>query len=181
LPSAVVAAWSAKLGAGKRSMILDAKTPEGLGVRRTLVERADLVFGNILDHRMTRLRLDPVTRSRIDPNGILVQITALRGEQRGPRHEEKGYDPSQRATNGVTMRFGGPDAPDHYGIASTGDDLCDHHGAWSAVSALDRREVRGGADAPDVVAEIGDDARAVDDLQGRAVVLPTEWLCGRPG
>lgn len=140
----IVAAWSAEMSAGKRTIILDARTPEGQGVARTLVERADLVLGNILDHQLARLRLDPVTLSRLNPSGILVQVTALRGEKRGPRHDEKGYDPSQQGTTGVTLRFGGPDAPTYHGIASCVDYLCGYLGAWAAVSALYKREAGGG-------------------------------------
>lgn len=114
----IVDAWSTEMPAGKRTIILDAKTPEGQGIARSLIADADLLLGHILGHQLARLRIDPVSLSRTNPKAILVQITALRGEKRGPRHDEKGHDPSQQATTGVTMRFGGQEAPAHDGIAS---------------------------------------------------------------
>ncbi len=139
----IVAAWSAEMSAGKRTVILDAKTPEGQGVALSLISKADFVLANILDHQLARLRIDPVTLSRISPSAILVQVTALRGERRGPRNDEKGYDPSQQATTGVTMRFGGAESPTYHGVASCVDYLCGYLGAWAAVSALYKREVGG--------------------------------------
>jgi crotonobetainyl-CoA:carnitine CoA-transferase CaiB-like acyl-CoA transferase len=71
-----------------------------------------------------------------------VQITALRGEWLGPRHNDLGYDPAQQGTTGIMWRFGPPGAPTYHGIASAVDYLCGYLGTWGGVTALYAREAR---------------------------------------
>ena len=78
-----------------------------------------------------------------NPRAIGLQITATRGERHGPRHHDKGYDPSIQGTTGVMMRFGGPETPTFHGIASAVDYLCGYLGTLSGVLALYARERRG--------------------------------------
>jgi crotonobetainyl-CoA:carnitine CoA-transferase CaiB-like acyl-CoA transferase len=136
-------AWSAELAQGKKSIIIDTRTPEGREVWHRLVARTDLVAGNKMDDQLARLGIDPISLSAQNPKAILTQITMYRGERGGPRANEKGYDPSAQAATGITIRFGGPDAPTYTGIASSVDYLCGYLGAWASVTALYAREKRG--------------------------------------
>ena len=135
--------WSGENSVGKRSIILERRKPEGLAIIHQLAARADIVCGNMMDDQMGQLGVDAASLGQLNPRTIGLQITATRGERHGPRHHDKGYDPSIQGTTGVMMRFGGPDTPTFHGIASAVDYLCGYVGALSGVIALYARERRG--------------------------------------
>jgi crotonobetainyl-CoA:carnitine CoA-transferase CaiB-like acyl-CoA transferase len=135
--------WSGENSAGKRSIILDRRVPEGLHLIHQLTERTDIVVGNMMDDQMARLGVDAATLAQRNPRAIGLQITATRGEMHGPRHHDKGYDPSIQGTTGVMMRFGGAETPTFHGIASAVDYLCGYLGTYAGVLALYARERRG--------------------------------------
>jgi crotonobetainyl-CoA:carnitine CoA-transferase CaiB-like acyl-CoA transferase len=138
----IVVAWAGELGGGKRSIILSTRTEEGMKVMLELAAQSDFVLNNAMDPQMARLRLDPASLHAMNPRAIGVQITALRGERLGPRHNDTGYDPAQQGTTGIMHRFGPPGAPMYHGIASAVDYLCGYLGTWAGVTALYARETR---------------------------------------
>lgn len=138
----IVVMWSGELAAGKRSIIVNAGTAGGAEVIRKLVAKADFVLGNMLDDQMTRLRIDPLTLAQFNPSAIGIQLAALRGERRGERHNDMGYDPAQQGTTGVMVRFGPEGAPTFHGIASCVDYLCGYLAVWAGLVALVARERR---------------------------------------
>jgi crotonobetainyl-CoA:carnitine CoA-transferase CaiB-like acyl-CoA transferase len=138
----IVVTWAGELGGGKRSIIVDTESEAGRAILHKLVARADFVLANKLDKQMVRLGLDPVSLQRLNPGAIAVQISAIRGERRGPLHDDKGYDPSEQGTTGVMMRFGEKGAPTFHGIASCVDYLCGYLGVWAGVIALAARQRR---------------------------------------
>ena len=105
-----------------------------------------MVVVNMMDDQMARLGIDAASLRQRNPRAIGLQITATRGERHGPRHHDKGYDPSIQGTAGVMMRFGGPDTPTFHGIASAVDYLCGYLGCYAGVLALYAREKRGDGD-----------------------------------
>jgi crotonobetainyl-CoA:carnitine CoA-transferase CaiB-like acyl-CoA transferase len=135
--------WSGENSAGKRSIILDRRLPDGLRIIHQLTGRADIVCGNMMDDQMARLGVDAASLGQRNPRTIGLQITATRGERHGPRHHDKGYDPSIQGTTGVMTRFGGPETPTFHGIASAVDYLCGYLGTYAGVLALYARERRG--------------------------------------
>jgi crotonobetainyl-CoA:carnitine CoA-transferase CaiB-like acyl-CoA transferase len=135
--------WSGENSVGKRSIILDRRTPEGLKLIRQITGRTDMVVANMMDDQMARLGIDAASLRQRNPRAIGLQITATRGERHGPRHHDKGYDPSIQGTAGVMTRFGGPDTPTFHGIASAVDYLCGYLGCYAGVLALYAREKRG--------------------------------------
>jgi crotonobetainyl-CoA:carnitine CoA-transferase CaiB-like acyl-CoA transferase len=141
-PPTIHVLWSGENSVGKRSIIVERRKPEGRAIIRKLVERADIVCGNMMDDQMGRLGVDAASLEQLNPRAIGLQITATRGEQIGPRHHDKGYDPSIQGTTGVMMRFGGPETPTFHGIASAVDYLCGYLGTLSGVLALYARERR---------------------------------------
>lgn len=138
----IVVAWNGEPGGGKRSIILNVRTEEGMKVLRDLAARSDFVLNNAMDPQMARLRLDPASLRALNPRAIGVQITALRGERLGPRHNHTGYDPAQQGTTGIMHRFGAPGSPSYHGVASAVDYLCGYLGTWGGVTALYARETR---------------------------------------
>jgi len=135
--------WSGENSVGKRSIILDRRKPEGLHIIHQITGRADIVVANMMDDQMARLGIDAASLAQRNPRSIGLQITATRGERLGPRHHDKGYDPSIQGTTGVMMRFGGPQTPTFHGIASAVDYLCGYLGTYAGVLALYARERRG--------------------------------------
>jgi crotonobetainyl-CoA:carnitine CoA-transferase CaiB-like acyl-CoA transferase len=135
--------WSGENSVGKRSVILDRRTPDGLRIIRQITGQADIVVANKMDDQMTRLEIDAASLGKRNPRSIALQITATRGDRYGPRHHDKGYDPSIQGTTGVMMRFGGPETPTFHGIASAVDYLCGYLSAYAGVLALYAREKRG--------------------------------------
>ena len=97
----------------------------------------------MMDDQMGRLGIDAASLAQRNPHAIGLQITATRGERHGPRHHDKGWDPSLQGTTGIMMRFGGPDSPTFHGIASAVDYLCGYLGTYAGAVALYARERRG--------------------------------------
>jgi crotonobetainyl-CoA:carnitine CoA-transferase CaiB-like acyl-CoA transferase len=142
-PPTIHVLWSGENSVGKRSVILDRRKPEGLAILHQITARADIVVANKMDDQMGRLGTDAASLGQRNLSTIGLQITATRGERHGPRHYDKGWDPSVQGTTGVMMRFGGPESPTFHGIASAVDYLCGYLGAYSGVLALYAREKRG--------------------------------------
>ncbi|MBV8919193.1 CoA transferase [Bradyrhizobium sp.] len=134
--------WSGENSVGKRSIILDRRIPDGLRIIHQITGRSDIVVANMMDDQMARLGIDAASLAQRNPRCIGLQITATRGERHGPRHHDKGYDPSIQGTTGVMMRYGGPETPTFHGIASAVDYLCGYLGAYAGVLALYAREQR---------------------------------------
>jgi crotonobetainyl-CoA:carnitine CoA-transferase CaiB-like acyl-CoA transferase len=135
--------WSGENSVGKHSIILDRRVPEGLNIIHQLTGGADLVVCNMMDDQMARLGIDAASLAVRNPRAIGLQITAFRGERLGPRHHDKGYDPSIQGTTGVMTRFGGSETLTFHGIASAVDYLCGYLGTYAGVLALYAREKRG--------------------------------------
>jgi crotonobetainyl-CoA:carnitine CoA-transferase CaiB-like acyl-CoA transferase len=142
-PPTIHVLWSGENSVGKRSIILDRRKPEGLKIIHQITDRADIVVANMMDDQMARLGIDAASLNQRNPHAIGLQITATRGERHGPRHHDKGWDPSIQGTTGVMMRFGGSETPTFHGIASAVDYLCGYLAAYSGVLAVYARERRG--------------------------------------
>ena len=138
----IMVTFAAETAVGKRSLILDSDTPEGRGILHAIVAKADLIVANKLDGQFARMGLDPASLKQLNPRAIGVQLSAHRGEKRGPRHDYPGYDPALQGLTGIMMRFGTEGCPTFHGIASCVDYLCGYLGAWAGVCALAARERR---------------------------------------
>jgi crotonobetainyl-CoA:carnitine CoA-transferase CaiB-like acyl-CoA transferase len=134
--------FAAETAVAKRSLILDSDTDEGRAILHRIVANADLLLANKLDSQFARLGLDRDSLKRINPRAIAVQLSAHRGEKRGPRHDYPGYDPALQGLTGIMVRFGSEECPSFHGIASCVDYLCGYLGAWAGVTALAARERR---------------------------------------
>jgi crotonobetainyl-CoA:carnitine CoA-transferase CaiB-like acyl-CoA transferase len=142
-PPTIHVMWSGENSVGKHSIIVQRLKPEGRSMIQQITGRADIVCANMMDDQMGRLGVDAAALTQRNPRAIGLQITASRGERHGPRHHDKGYDPSIQGTTGVMMRFGGPETPTFHGIASAVDYLTGYLGTLSGVLALYARERRG--------------------------------------
>jgi crotonobetainyl-CoA:carnitine CoA-transferase CaiB-like acyl-CoA transferase len=138
----IMVTFAAETAVAKRSLILDSDTDEGRAILHRIVAKADMVIANKLDSQFARLGLDSESLKTINPRAIGVQLSAHRGEKRGPRHDYPGYDPALQGLTGIMVRFGTEECPTFHGIASCVDYLCGYLGAWAGVTALAARERR---------------------------------------
>lgn len=138
----VMVTFAGETGVGKRSIILDTEGAEGRAILHRLVSGADLVLANKLDSQFASLGLDRESLATLNPAAIGVQLSAHRGEKRGPRHDYPGYDPALQGLTGIMVRFGTDACPTFHGIASCVDYLCGYLGVWAGVTALAARERR---------------------------------------
>ncbi len=106
--------WSGENSAGKRSIILDRRTPDGLALIHRLAGRADIVCANLMDDQMARLGIDAATLRQQNPRGIGLQITATRGETSraaAPRQRLRPFHPGHDRRDDAIRRSGGADLP----------------------------------------------------------------------
>ena len=94
---------------GKRGLSLDLTTPEGREIIRGLAQRADIIVENLRPGRMKRYGFDYATLSTINPRLIYMSVTAF--GNRGPEHDQPGFDPLLQARSGVMAAQGMPDGP----------------------------------------------------------------------
>ena len=141
-PPTIHVLWSGENSVGKRSIILERRKPEGLGIIHQITGRADIVCCSKMDDQMGRLGVDAASLGSAirAPSAYRLPPPAASGRAAAPR---KGYDPSIQGTTGVMMRFGGPETPTFHGFASAVDYLCGYLGTLSGVIALYARERRG--------------------------------------
>ena len=84
---------------GKRSIVLDLKTPAGKEVLRDLIERTDVLMENFRPGILARLGFDRDTLEQINPRLIYLSITGF--GQDGPYTEARVYDAVIQAVSGM--------------------------------------------------------------------------------
>ena len=89
------------LNAGKRSIVLNLKSPEATSLIERLVGRFDVVVENYRPGVMRRLGLDYASLSRINPRLIYCSVSGY--GQSGPRALEPAYAPVIHAASGFDM------------------------------------------------------------------------------
>ncbi|HXI31249.1 MAG TPA: CoA transferase, partial [Vicinamibacterales bacterium] len=90
----IMVTFAGETAVGKRSIILDTEHAEGRAILHRLVSSADMLLANKLDTQFARIELDRASLAAHNPSAIGVQLSAHRGETRGPRHDYPGYDPA---------------------------------------------------------------------------------------
>ena len=133
---------------GKKSVVLDLKSPDGLDIFYRLVEQADVVIDNFRPGVMERLGIDHGTLKQHNPNIITVTITGF-GET-GPQRDKAAFDLVIQAYSGHMDVTGEADGPP----ARAGVPLADISGGIyaciSILGALVGREMHGGGQHADV-------------------------------
>jgi crotonobetainyl-CoA:carnitine CoA-transferase CaiB-like acyl-CoA transferase len=123
---------------GKRALSLDLAAPEGREIIHGLVRRADIVVENLRPGRMRRFGLDYQTLSAINPRLIYMSVNGF--GNRGPEHNQPGFDPLLQARSGLMAAEGGRGQPPLYLTCA----ICDYGAAmlsaFGCVLALRARE-----------------------------------------
>jgi len=122
---------------GKRGLSLDFTKPEGREIIRGLAQRADIVVENLRPRRMARYGFDYATLSASNPRLIYMSVNAF--GNRGPEHDQPGFDPLLQARSGVMAAQGGPHGHPVYLTCA----ICDYGAAmlsaYGCVLALNAR------------------------------------------
>ena len=107
-----------QLNIGKKSVVLDLKSPAGMEAVRALGNSADVVVENFRPGVMRRLRLDYDTLAELNPRLIYCSISGY--GQSGPSAELPAYAPVIHAASGYDMAHlayqPGRSQPDYCGI-----------------------------------------------------------------
>ena len=94
---------------GKKSVVLDLKSTQGLEIFYSLVEHADVVIDNFRPGVMARLGIDHEALKQRKPSIITVSVTGF-GET-GPERDRPAFDLVIQAFSGHVDITGHPDAP----------------------------------------------------------------------
>ena len=124
-----------QLNVGKKSLVLDLKSPEGAEVIRRLVASADVLLENFRPGVMRRLGLDDGALRPLNPKLIYCSISGY--GQTGPSAELPAYAPVIHAASGYDMAHlayqPGRSRPDYCGIYHA--DVLTGVYAFGAISA----------------------------------------------
>jgi crotonobetainyl-CoA:carnitine CoA-transferase CaiB-like acyl-CoA transferase len=124
-----------QLNVGKKSLVLDLKSPEGTEAIRRLVENADVLLENFRPGVMHRLKLDHETLRGLNSKLIYCSISGY--GQTGPSAELPAYAPVIHAASGYDMAHlayqPGRNRPDYCGIYHA--DVLTGVYAFGAISA----------------------------------------------
>jgi len=133
---------------GKKSVVIDLKSAEGLEIFYSLVETADVVIDNFRPGVMARLGIDHEKLQQRKPSIITVSVTGF-GET-GPARDRPAFDLVIQAFSGHVDITGHPDAPP----ARVGVPIADLAGGIftciSVLGALVGRELHGDGHHADV-------------------------------
>jgi crotonobetainyl-CoA:carnitine CoA-transferase CaiB-like acyl-CoA transferase len=124
-----------QLNAGKKSLVLDLKSPAAIEVIRRLVASTDILVENFRPGVMRRLKLDHGSLQKLNPRLIYCSISGY--GQTGPSAELPAYAPVIHAASGYDMAHlsyqPGRTRPDYCGIYHA--DVLTGVYAFGAISA----------------------------------------------
>ncbi|MGB9115602.1 CaiB/BaiF CoA transferase family protein [Bradyrhizobium sp.] len=124
-----------QLNAGKKSLVLDLKSPDAVDAIRRLVKATDIVVENFRPGVMRRLKLDYAFLRELNPRLIYCSISGY--GQTGPSAELPAYAPVIHAASGYDMAHlsyqPGRNRPDYCGIYHA--DILTGVYAFGAISA----------------------------------------------
>src|SRR5471032_2394863 len=131
-----------QLNAGKKSLVLDLKSPDAIEAIRRLVAAADILVENFRPGVMRRLKLDYTSLQKLNPRLIYCSISGY--GQTGPSAELPAYAPVIHAASGYDMAHlsyqPGRSRPDYCGIYHA-DVLTGVYAFGAIMAALHQRHV----------------------------------------
>ncbi len=126
---------------GKRGVSLNLASAEGREIIHGLVDKADIVVENLRPGRMRKFGFDYESLAARNPRIIYMSVNAF--GNRGPEHNQPGFDPLLQARSGVMAAQGGHHGHPVYLTCA----ICDYGAAMlsalGCVLALRARELTG--------------------------------------
>jgi formyl-CoA transferase len=134
--------WWQVQSRNKRSIALDLRNPEGQGIARELIAKADVLIENFRPGTMEGWGMSYEALSQLNPGLVMLRISGY--GQTGPYRDLPGFGAIGEAMGGLRHLTGEPDrVPVRCGI-SIGDTLAALHGTVGVLTALYHRKVNGG-------------------------------------
>ncbi len=130
-----LSAYFSSVNAGKKSIVLDLKSPADRTTFYRLLRTADVLLTNFTAPTAARLGLDPASLRDVHPGPIHLNITAY-----GETDHRPGYDTLLQADTGYMHLNGEPDAPPLKMPVALIDVLTGHHAFHSILLALWQRQ-----------------------------------------
>ena len=126
---------------GKKSVVIDFRTPEGQEKIRKLVADADILIENFKVGGLAKYGLDFASLSKVNPRLIYCSITGF--GQSGPYAHRAGYDYIIQGMSGLMSVTGEPDRqPQKVGVALT-DVMTGLYAATAILAAVHQRRATG--------------------------------------
>ncbi len=126
---------------GKKSVVVDFRTPEGQAEVRQLAAKADVVVENFKVGGLKKYGLDAESLKAVNPRLIYCSITGF--GQTGPYADRAGYDYLVQGMGGIMALTGAPDGePMKVGVAFA-DIFTGLYATVGILSALRRRDATG--------------------------------------
>lgn len=97
------------LNRGKKSVVVDAKSPAGREVVERLLRASDVFVHNFKPGTAERLGLGKEDVQRLSPKTVWATVSGYGG--RGPRGDDGGYDLIMQGESGLMAATGQPDGP----------------------------------------------------------------------
>ena len=140
-------AYFAWLNRGKRSVVLDLKSPSGHAVLARLLAAADVFVHNLAPGAVERLGFAYDALAETNPRVVWCGISGYGPD--GPLRDKKAYDMLVQAESGVVAVTGSADAPAKVGVSIA--DISSGLYAYSSIlTALFQRERTGRGDRIDI-------------------------------
>lgn len=143
-----MSALSLNLNAGKRSIELDAREPDGKSVLRELLAWADVVLTNLLPASRERLGIDWETVRQINPEAVLCTGQGFSSDS--SLGDAPAYDDIVQAASGLSDTYRLRDGEPGYSPYVVADKVCGMMMANAALAALHDRTVSGAGTWVDV-------------------------------
>ncbi len=136
----------------KKSLTVDLKSSEGVGVFKELVKKSDVVVENLKPGTMERLGLDYPVLRELNPGLIYVALSGFgRMESlKGPYSDWPAFDAVIQAMAGIMHRVGEADGPPLLGVAGSADRISALTAGYAVLLALFMRERTGRGQLVDV-------------------------------
>jgi formyl-CoA transferase/CoA:oxalate CoA-transferase len=136
------------LNRGKKSVVLDLKSPEAQKIIRKLVVDADIFVESSRPGQMARFNLDYPRLRRLNKALVYASISSF--GQTGPYRDRLGYDLIAFAMSGIMATTGEKGRPPIRMSVPVADIAAGHYASTAILAALSRRLVTGRGDCIDL-------------------------------
>ena len=126
----------------KKSLTLNLREADGIGILLDLVADADVMIENFRPGRIEEMGLAPETLHRRNPKLVLLRISGF--GQTGPYRDRPGFGSLVEAMSGFAARNGFPDRAPVLPPLALADMIAGLYGAMAAMIALREVETKGG-------------------------------------